>query len=209
MHDARLQPALTERLPTRSRAAMRGLLAIVETVALTAVIFLGIQGFVAQPFKVQLTSMEATLLPGDYVLVDKLTPRWAPYARGDIVVFEPPDTWSSGRGVPFIKRVIGVPGDQVEIRDGKVFVNGRKLDEPYVHVADARHGTEPLPGGTSSWVVPDENLFVMGDHRDASADSRVFGAIELSSVIGRAWLRYWPFDTFGPIAAPVYALGPG
>src|SRR6185436_6547680 len=119
--------------PVSQRPALGCLFEVVETLVLTLVIFLGIQTFVAQPYRVQQTSMERTLLPEQYVLVDKLTPRWSPYTHGDIVVFDPPESWSGGSGVPFIKRVIGLPGDKVELRDGKVFVNGVALDEPYIY----------------------------------------------------------------------------
>lgn len=185
------------------RPALGCLFEVVETLVLTVLIFLGIQTFVAQPYKVQQGSMETTLLPDQYVLVDKLTPHWAPYERGDIVVFDPPQTWSSGGGVPFIKRVIGLPGDTVEIRDGAVFVNGIELEEPYVFAeGGVPQSTDPQPGGGSRWVVPNDQLLVMGDHRQNSADSRSFGPIEISNVIGRAWLRYWPFDTFGVLPTP-------
>src|SRR5437867_5139485 len=150
--------------------------------------------------------MENTLLPDQYVLVDKLTPRWAPYARGDIVVFDPPETWSSGGGVPFIKRVIGLPGDRVELRDGEVFVNDVKLDEPYIFESNGiSQTTEPASGGPSEWLVPEGELLVLGDHRQDSADSRVFGFVDVTHVIGRAWLRYWPFDRFGILPTPSYA----
>jgi signal peptidase I len=183
--------------PTQ-RPALGCLFEVVETLVLTVLIFLGIQTFVAQPYKVQQTSMEQTLEPDQYVLVDKLTPRWAPYARGDIVVFDPPETFASGGGVPFIKRVIGLPGDRVELRDGKVFVNGTQLDEPYIYRdGGVPQTTDAQPGGQSLWYVPTGDLLVMGDHRQDSSDSRVFGPIEISHVIGRAWLRYWPFNTFG------------
>jgi signal peptidase I len=180
---------------------------VVETLVLTVVIFLGIQTFVAQPYKVQQGSMENTLLPEQYVLVDKLTPRWSPYNRGDIVVFDPPESWSAGgTGVPFIKRVIGLPGDNVELRDGNVYVNGVELDEPYIFEQNGIHQTtEPSIGGESEWVVPAGDILVMGDHREDSADSRTFGPIEIGHVIGRAWLRYWPFDTFGVLPTPSYA----
>jgi signal peptidase I len=137
-------------------------------------------------------------MPDQYVLVDKLSPRWAPYTRGDIVVFDPPETWSSGGGVPFIKRIIGIPGDRVVLRDGKVFVNDIQLDEPYIFKENGvPQTTDPAAGGASEWLVAPDQLLVMGDHRQDSADSRSFGPIEIRHVIGRAWLRYWPFDTFG------------
>jgi signal peptidase I len=185
------------------RPALGCLFEVVETLVLTLVIFLGIQTFVAQPYKVQQSSMETTLLPDQYVLVDKLTPRWSPYVRGDIVVFDPPATFSAGNGVPFIKRIIGLPGDRVELRDGKVFVNGLELNEPYIFQDNGvPQTTDPTVGGASEWLVPDGDLLVMGDHRRDSSDSRVFGPIEISKVIGRAWLRYWPFDTFGILPTP-------
>ena len=185
------------------RPALGCLFEVVETLVLTVLIFLGIQTFVAQPYRVQQQSMEVTLLPDQYVLVDKLTPRWAPYSRGDIIVFEPPETWSSGGGVPFIKRIIGVEGDRVELRDGKVYVNSIALDEPYINTDNGiPQTTDPQAGGLSEWYVPAGDLLVMGDNRQNSADSRSFGPIEVSHVIGRAWLRYWPFDTFGILPTP-------
>ena len=182
----------------KQRPAMGCLFEVIETLVLTVLIFLGIQTFVAQPYKVQQGSMETTLMPDQYVLVDKLSPRWAPYSRGDIVVFDPPETWSSGGGVPFIKRIIGIPGDRVVLRDGHVLVNDVELDEPYLFKENGvPQMTDPAVGGATEWLVPDGELLVMGDHRQDSADSRSFGPIEIRDVIGRAWLRYWPFDTFG------------
>jgi len=185
------------------RPALGCLFEVIETLVLTVLIFLGIQTFVAQPYRVQQGSMENTLQPDQYVLVDKLTPHWATYNRGDIVVFDPPESWSSGGGVPFIKRVIGLPGDKVELKDGKVFVNGVELEEPYIYQdSGVAQETDPAPGGASEWLVPPGQLLVMGDHRLNSADSRSFGPIDISHVVGRAWLRYWPFDTFGVLPTP-------
>lgn len=188
------------------RPALGCLFEVVETLVLTILIFLGIQTFVAQPYKVQQGSMQTTLQPEQYVLVDKLTPRWAPYERGDIIVFDPPESWSiGGGGVPLIKRVIGLPGDTVELRDGRVYVNDIRLDEAYVfRDGDGPAPTEPQPGGASEWVIPEGQLLVMGDNRENSADSRSFGPIEVQHVIGRAWLRYWPFDVFGVLPPPAY-----
>ena len=186
--------------PSPKRPALGCLFEILETVVLTVVIFLGIQTFVAQPFKVEGGSMENTLLPDQYVLIDKLTPRWAPYVRGDIVVLDPPAEASQRNGTPFIKRVIGLPGDHVELKDGGVYVNGKALDEPYLFAEDGvAQTTDPMQDGISEWFVPPGDLLVMGDHRQDSSDSRTFGPIEITHVIGRAWLRYWPLDTFGTL----------
>jgi signal peptidase I len=191
--------------PTRRRQARGCLFEAVQTLALTIVVFLGVQTFVAQPYQVQMGSMETTLLPKQYVLVDKLTPRWSPYVRGDIVVFSAPTTLSTSSRVPFIKRVIGLPGDHVQLRDGVVYVNGSALVEPYVFTdGGTPDRTDPTQGGASEWQVPDGELLVFGDHRGNSQDSRTFGPIKISQVIGRAWLRYWPLDTFRTLPTPGY-----
>jgi signal peptidase I len=188
------------------RPALGCLLEIVETLVLTLLIFFVIQNFVAQPYKVQQTSMQRTLEANQYVLVDKLTPRFDAYNRGDIVVFEPPEEWGESN-TPFIKRVIGEPGDTVEIRDdGLVYVNDVALDEPYLYADEVDGPSQPTtaPLEQSSWTVPQGDLFLMGDHRANSADSRTFGPVPIGRVVGRAWLRYWPLDTFGILQTPTY-----
>ena len=185
----------------------RLILELVETLLLTLLIFFVIQTFVAQPFQVEQGSMEHSLEPGQFVLVDKLSPRWDSYHRGDIVVLQPPQGWEDASDTPFVKRVIGLPGDRIEIRDdGLVYVNGVPLDEAaytYRSPDGENAPTTPL-NGTSSWVLGPDQLFVMGDHREASTDSRAFGPIDAATVIGRAFLRYWPATTFGILAAPNY-----
>jgi signal peptidase I len=177
------------------------LIEIVETLLLTLVIFWVLQSFVAQPYQILQVSMEQTLEPNQYVLVDKLSPHWSDYKRGEVIVFEPPAGYEEeGQNIPFIKRVVGVAGDLVEVKNDSVWVNGVRLDEPYVYKGQA---TTPITT-KSSWLVPDGQLFVLGDHRQASVDSRVFGPIPKSTVVGRAWLRYWPFDSLSWVEAAHY-----
>ncbi|HEV7200691.1 MAG TPA: signal peptidase I, partial [Candidatus Limnocylindria bacterium] len=179
-----MQPAAEPPADDRS-AARRGagcLLEIVETIVLTLVIYLLIHNFVAQPFEVEQNSMVSTIQPSDYVLIDKLTPHWNDYVRGDIVVFQPPNGYEQG-GVPFIKRVIGLPGETVRLENGAVFVtsiNGVevRLTEGYVVTGTDGRPSPTLPRdaeGTDRWVIPEGMYFVMGDNRPESQDSRFFG----------------------------------
>ena len=187
------------------RPALGCLLEIVETLVLTLLIFWVIQSFVAQPYRVEQQSMETTLEPDQYVLVDKLTPRWDTYKRGDIVEFTPPPDWQSGSAVtPYIKRVIGIGGDNIEIHDGKVFVNDIELVEPYVFQEDGKPQQTEDVLQTAHWAVPEGELFLMGDHRQSSADSREFGTVAVDKVIGRAWLRYWPINTLEILPTPTH-----
>jgi signal peptidase I len=183
---------------------------VAETLVLTIIIFWLIQSFVAQPYRVEQESMRTTLEPDQYVLVDKLTPRFDAYSRGDIVVFNPvrreetcasPVVDTLPETTPYIKRVIGEPGDTVELRSGDVYVNGVPIDEPYIH------GIETQPQGSDdSWTVQLDRLFVMGDNRNNSTDSRspTIGEICIGDVVGRAFLRYWPLNTLGVLPTPVY-----
>jgi signal peptidase I len=197
--------------PSAPRRGLWCALEIVETLVLTLVIYLLIHNFIAQPFEVEQNSMVPTIMEGEYVLIDKVSPRFSDYERGDIIVFNPPSGYSEG-GVPFIKRIIGLPGDTVRLENGRVFVTAPggsavRLDEPYINV-DINNRPEPtLPRdaqGTSQWTVPAGSYFVMGDNRTVSQDSRVFGPITRNLIIGRAWLRYFPLNRIGFVKHPVY-----
>jgi signal peptidase I len=182
-----------------NRRTLGCLFELLETLLVFLVIFLIIQLFVAQPYRVPTSSMENTLMPGQYVLVDKLTPHFDDYHRGDIVVFNPPSgSPQDASGTPYVMRVIGIAGDAVDIHGGHVFVNGNQLTEAYVY----ENQTTDMPdNGSRTWKLTTGQLFVMDDHRldPESQDSRDFGPIDKSSVIGRAWMRYWPIGQFGLI----------
>jgi signal peptidase I len=184
---------------------------IIETLVLTLVIYLLIHNFVAQPFEVEQNSMIPTITPAEYVLIDKISPRFSNFQRGDIVVFQPPAGFGQG-GVPFIKRVIGLPGDTVSLENGHVFVTVAggspvRIDEAYV-IRDSNGAAAPTvcrdPECTSSWVVPAGSYFVLGDNRTVSQDSRYFGPIARDLIVGRAWLRYFPLDRVGFLERPTY-----
>jgi signal peptidase I len=204
-------PATSER--AGSRRALGCAFEIVETLVLTLLIYLVIHNFVAQPFEVQQSSMSPTIVNGEYILIDKLTPRFNGYEYGDVVVFNPPS--GSGletQGIPFIKRIIGMPGDTVSLENGRVFVTRQnaspvRIEEPYV-VTDADGSpsatTCPRDDCPLTWIVGEDEYFVMGDNRPSSQDSRVFGPIDQETILGRAWLRYFPLERIGLIERPAY-----
>ncbi|HIC93572.1 MAG TPA: signal peptidase I [Anaerolineae bacterium] len=158
----------------------------IETVLLTLIIFFLVRAFV-QNFRIEGTSMEPNLHHGQYLVINKLAYRLHPPVRGDIIVFRYPHNPKRD----FIKRVIGLPGERVEVKGGRVFINGQELDEPY-----------PLKAGTYSWgpriLGPDE-YFVLGDNRSNSSDSHSWGALPRANIIGKAWVCYWPPRYWGLI----------
>jgi signal peptidase I len=164
---------------------------LVEWVAILVgalILALVVKTFLFQAFYIPSGSMEPTLFKDDRVIVNKLSYRWGDISRGDVIVFGRPE---AATGDPemheFIKRVIGLPGDDLEARDGELYVNGFRLDEPYLPEGAT---TDNLPLTT----VPEGHLWVMGDNRNFSSDSRAFGPIREDSVVGRAFIRVWPIS---------------
>ena len=159
---------------------------LVETVVLSLIIFLLIRQ-VVQNYRIENHSMEPNFYEGQFVLVNKLAYWLGEPKRGDVVVFHNPRNTNED----YIKRIIGIPGDTVEVRDQTVFINGQPLPEDFPHNA--------MPPGEyiGPLVVGDSQLFVMGDNRPNSSDSRVFGPIAQDLVVGQAWLRIWPLTEFG------------
>ena len=158
---------------------------LIETVLLAAVLFFGINAISAR-IRVDGFSMEPTLHNGEFVIVNKLAYKLGEPRRGDVIVFKYPRDPQQ----EYIKRVIGLPGDEVIISGGFVYVNGTALDEPYIAAQPAYHST---------WEVPEDSLFVLGDNRNNSSDSHAWGPLPASDVIGKAVVVYWPPTNWGLI----------
>lgn len=147
-----------------------------------------------QTIRVDMPSMEPNVMPGYWIMLDKVSYRFHDPRRGDVIVLHAPPTVEPGKD--FIKRVIGEPGDTVEIKNQTVFINGQPLEEPYL--ASPPHYTMSLV------TVPENQFFVLGDNRDISVDSHYGWFVPKSTVVGRAWLIVYPFGKFG--RAPNYPL---
>lgn len=168
---------------TPIKAAVRDIL---ETALLTLVIFLGVR-FGVQTFRVEGFSMEPTLHTNQYLLVNKVAYMVGEPQRGDVVVLRfPMDPRRD-----FIKRIVALPGEEVEVRGGIVYVNGRPLEEPYILAKPAY----PYPKKR----VPPDSYFVLGDNRNNSHDSHVWDFLPKEYIIGKAWVSYWPVDAWGVV----------
>jgi signal peptidase I len=182
------------RMASRSRT-------ILEYVALAVVavaVALLIQAFLVKPYRIPSASMEDTLLIGDRVLVDRISWRFSQPERGDIVVFHSPVEQPV-----LIKRIIGMPGDEISLNGGRVYINGKPLAEPYVRTVDGQQEpSEPFSNGLpwslqEPYKVPADSYFVMGDNRTDSGDSRDFGPIKRGQFVGHAFAKYWPPGRIG------------
>jgi len=169
----------------------------VEALAVALILALVIRSFVVQAFKIPSESMVETLLVGDHLLVskfaygvklpftDKTLVKTGDPERGDVIVFEYPEN----RDLDYIKRIIGLPGDVVELKNNVLYRNGQAVEEPYKRVEAGR-----VPGTKSTWgpeTVPEGQYFVMGDNRDHSQDSRYWGYVPREFIRGKAWVIYW------------------
>jgi signal peptidase I len=179
---------LPEPTPASGRAssARPFLRDLVESLVLALLIYLVINALTGR-FYVRGSSMEPTLHNGQYLVVSKISYRFSEPQRGDIVVFVSPN----GAGEDYIKRIIGLPGERVEIRDGAVWINGYRLDEPYLNSG--------IPY-TGAWSLGPDEYFVLGDNRANSSDSHAWGPLPRRNIIGKAWLCYWPPQYWGLVA---------
>jgi signal peptidase I len=165
-----------------------------QIIAIALALALFIRAFVAEPRFIPSDSMLPTLEVGDRLVVEKISYRFRLPATGEIIVFEPPQQLQIqgyDQGQAFIKRVIGTPGQTVQIKDGKVYLNGTPLEEDYIAEPPA-YQMEPVQ-------VPENQLFVMGDNRNNSNDSHVWGFLPKQNIIGHACFRFWPFSRVGRV----------
>jgi signal peptidase I len=172
---------------------------VVETVGLSVLLAFGIRTFVAEARYIPSGSMLPTLEINDRLFIDKVSYDFSDPNRGDIVVFHPPE--SVGQKEAFIKRVIGLPGETVEVKDGQVFIDGEALEESYLEAPpDYRWGPETVPGNS---------YLLLGDNRNNSFDGHYWGFVSKDQIIGRAAVRFWPLDRVGLLRHPSYLDLPG
>lgn len=175
-----------------------------EAICIAILLALFIRTFIVQAFKIPSGSMLPTLLIGDHLLVNKfiygirlpfsgkvLVPIVDP-SKGDVVVFKFP----KDKSIDYIKRVIGTPGDTIEIKNKKVFVNGIAVDDPYAHLSSTEifDGKQSPRDNFGPILVPEDRIFVMGDNRDNSYDSRFWGFVDQKDILGKAFILYWSWD---------------
>ncbi len=171
----------------QSKGKRRGfigfLVDVLETLILSAILFVSIN-IISARIRVDGASMEPTLISGEYVIVSRLSYRLGSPQRGDIIVFHFPRNPKE----EYIKRIIGLPGDVVEVKGGSVYVNGERMQESYLDVR---------MNYTGAWTVPAGQLFVLGDNRNNSSDSHDWGTVPMEYVVGKALLVYWPPPSWG------------
>ena len=170
---------------------------ILETIVFVGSLFIVIYLFILQPNQVRGDSMLPSFVSGDYILTSKITYKLRTPQRGDIIVFKSP----GNKDIDYIKRVIGLPGDTIRISNDEVYVNNNRIQEDYISAK-----TNVWDGGfikeNEPITVPSNQLFVMGDNRPRSSDSREFGTISIDDIIGFVFYRYLPTDKMGPIVNP-------
>lgn len=184
------QPAVTDNASVEAPPAESSLFReVVETILLAAIIFLLVNAATGR-FRIDGSSMESTLHDGEYVIINRLVYKLHPPERGDVIVF-----MRDGRR-DYIKRVMGLPGETIEIRQGQVFINGQPIPESYIK-EQALYSMEPRKIG------PDE-YFVLGDNRNNSSDSHNWGTVPFSAIDGKAWVVYWPPQNWGLVPHYTY-----
>ncbi|PZD75309.1 Signal peptidase IB [Acaryochloris thomasi RCC1774] len=179
-----------------------------KTIALSLFLAFGIRTFVAEARYVPTGSMKPTIAINDRLIVDKVTFRLRQPVRGDIIVFKPTAALrEQGYSDTFVKRIVGLPGDRIEIKEGAVFINGTQLQEGYVANGDQTftdlcHSGKTIPATAfldQPRAIPANSYLVLGDNRHNSHDGRCWGLVSSQELVGRAMLRYWPLNRFSSL----------
>lgn len=170
---------------------------MVRVAIISLIIILPVRYFLIQPFYVKGASMEPNFYDHEYLVIDEISYRFNQPQRGDIVVFKYPKDIKQY----FIKRVIGLPGEKVRVADGGIYINGNKINEAYL--SSETETVLPLRGYGDVTLAPDE-YFLLGDNRTQSLDSRIFGPVKRDFIIGRTWIRGWPFSRVTVFNTPEY-----
>ncbi|MFC1624997.1 signal peptidase I [Patescibacteria group bacterium] len=174
---------------------------VLEVVVFAIAFFLFLYLLVFQPHKIKGASMDPNFKDAEYLLTDKVSYRFGEPKRGDVIVFKAPGL----EGEEFIKRIIGLPGEEVSINENKIYINGNILDEKYLTPDKYTSGGIFLSEG-NTLTVPEESYFVMGDNRQHSSDSRSWGFVPKKDIGGKAWFIYWPISDLGTVKAINYNL---
>jgi signal peptidase I len=172
---------------------------ILEVIVFAVGIFFFIYLLIMRPHKISGQSMMPNFLDGEFLLTEKVTYYTRDPERGDVVVFMPPVSTTD----EFIKRVIALPGERIALKNGRVYINDKLLEEPYIENTVVTGGGPKLEEG-QEYKVPDGGYFVMGDNRPNSSDSRYWGAITKKMMSGRAWVSYWPINLARVVQKPNY-----
>lgn len=167
---------------------------LIEFTAIVGAILIVIRFFAAEPHKVSGNSMLPNFHNGDYIITNKLSLRFGPPERSQVIILQNPRNPNED----FIKRVIALPNEHIKVSEGKVYINNQELQEPYLPSGLKTQGGAFL-GENEEITIPDNQYFVMGDNRGGSSDSREWGPIKLNLIIGEALVRYWPPQTFAVI----------
>ena len=173
---------------------------ILQTIVLALAIFMVVYFFLMQPHQVRGSSMFPNFKDGEYLLTDKISYRLSNPKRGDVIVFEAPPN----RREDFIKRIIGLPGEEVTLKEGKIFVNNSQLNETYLPLSSSTQAGTYLEEEKTT-RLKDNEYFVFGDNRNFSSDSRMWGPIKREDITGRAFFVYWPPGEVGIIPGITYA----
>jgi signal peptidase I len=181
-----------DRKARRKRSARRNTIEWLVVIAGALLVAFVVKTFLVQAFYIPSGSMLPTLKEDDRVLVNKLSDDVEDLSRGDIIVFERPDGAAPGDVRDLIKRVVGLPGEEIEAHDGHVYVDGEELTEPYL-------SDDTLTPDFRRQEIPDDHVFVLGDNRGNSQASNVFGPVPEDNIIGRAFVRVWPIGDIGGI----------